>query len=159
MIEIRDAARKDRPSIRRLFHEYAAGLGIDLGFQRFEEELDPLPGSCAPPEGRILIALGEDGAAGCVAMRPQGKDICEMKRLYVRPGHRGQGMGRRLVNRIMEAARRAGYRAMKLDTLPAMIEARALYQALGFRPIPPYYGNPIPGMVYLERDLSGGRQS
>jgi putative acetyltransferase len=138
---------------RELLQEYAASLGFNLEFQGFSEELATLPGSYAPPLGRLLLAWVGEEAAGCVALRPIEPGICEMKRLYVRPAFRGAGLGRRLAERVVREARDAGYGKMRLDTLPAMAGARALYQALGFRPIPPYRPNPIDGAVFLELTL------
>jgi GNAT superfamily N-acetyltransferase len=126
-------------------------LGVDLCFQGFEQELASLPGAYAPPRGRLLLALDEGEAVGCVALRPLGDDVCEMKRLYLRPTHRGDGRGRMLAERIMDEARALGYRTMRLDTLPMMKDAIALYERLGFRPIDPYYANPVPGALFLER--------
>jgi putative acetyltransferase len=138
---------------RELFREYAASLGFDLEFQGFSKELATLPGSYAPPLGQLLLAWEREEAAGCVALRPIDPAICEMKRLYVRPAYRGRGLGRRLAERIVREARDAGYGTMRLDTLPAMAGARALYHTLGFRPIPPYRPNPIEGAVFLELTL------
>lgn len=147
----------DTPSMletaRRLFEEYAATLEVDLGFQHFHEELAGLPGEYTRPAGGLL--LGFDGAqpVGCVAFRPLGPGIAEMKRLYVRPSARGGGWGRRLAERAVSDARGAGYERMRLDTLPAMRSAQGLYLALGFVEIAPYRHNPVPGARFLELAL------
>lgn len=138
---------------RELFLEYAASLSFDLCFQNFESELAALPGDYAPPRGAILLALCEGVFAGCVAMRPLEADICEMKRLYLRPPFRGSGAGRRLTAAIIHAAREAGYRQVRLDTINTMVEAIALYRSFGFREIAPYRHNPIDGASYFELDL------
>jgi ribosomal protein S18 acetylase RimI-like enzyme len=142
------------PVVRELFVQYAAEIGLSLCFQNFETELAELPGKYAPPEGRLLLGVIEDRHAGCVALRPLAPDICEMKRLYVRPAFRAQGIGRVLALAAVGEARAIGYRTMRLDTLATMKEARALYRALGFREIAPYYNNPLAGAVYLELQLA-----
>jgi putative acetyltransferase len=138
---------------RGLFEEYAAELGHDLEFQHFSQELESLPGAYVPPRGRLLLATHDDAPAGCVALREQDATTCEMKRMYVRPDFRRQGIGRRLAVEIIAAARRIGYQRMRLDTLRPMSIPRALYRSLGFREVPAYYENPIPGAVFLELDL------
>ncbi len=139
--------------IRELFREYVASLGIDLSFQNFEQELAELPGQYAQPTGQLLLAFHNTEAVGCVAMRPLKENFCEMKRLYLRPTCRGTGTGRELATAIIAAARQAGYRAIRLDTLPTMQSAQTLYQNLGFRPIEAYTYNPVPGTVFLELEL------
>lgn len=142
---------------RLIFRDYAAGLGIDLCFQDFDAELLDLPGDYAPPRGALLLALVNGVVAGCCALRPIDSsdyvNAAEMKRLYVRPGFRGLGLGRQLAEAILDAARLAGYDAVLLDTLDDMEIARAMYQELGFKEIPPYYHNPLAGAHYLKADL------
>jgi GNAT superfamily N-acetyltransferase len=146
---IRPATPADLDEIRALLREYAAWLEVDLCFQNFEQELAGLPGDYAPPRGRLLIAEG----AGCVALRAIDSEVCEMKRLYLRPEHRGSGLGRRLVQAIIDEARSVGYRRMRLDTMPKMDSAQRLYASLGFREIAAYRYNPEPGARFLELAL------
>jgi ribosomal protein S18 acetylase RimI-like enzyme len=138
---------------RELLLEYARSLGFDLCFQGFDQELAELPGQYAPPKGRMLLAMDEGVPAGCVALRESSPGVCEMKRLYVRPRFRSRGVGRRLAESIVREAREAGYKAMRLDTVPWMKEAIAMYESMGFRDIEPYRPNPMPGARYLELDL------
>jgi putative acetyltransferase len=138
---------------RQLFEEYAASLGVDLCFQDFARELETLPGDYAPPAGRLMLARDDGKAAACIALRPIDREICEMKRLYVRPAFRGSGVGRTLVDHIINEARQAGYRQMRLDSLPSMVPAITLYRQLGFRDIPSYRRNPVAGAVFLELSL------
>ncbi len=149
---VRASAPDQLQTVRALFQEYAESMGIDLSFQRFEQELADLPGQYAPPSGCILLALVNDEPAGCVALRPQSSDgACEMKRLYVRPEHRRSGLGRTLAERIIQEARKLGYDRMRLDTIPSIMDrAVSLYRALGFETIGPYCDNPIPGAMFME---------
>lgn len=143
----------DLDAVRDIFREYAGSLGIDLSFQSFDDELASLPGKYAPPAGAILLAWQDGNVVGSVALRAFEYDICEMKRLYVRPEGRGQQLGRQLAQAVVHAAREAGYRKMRLDTLPTMHEAQRLYASLGFRPISAYVFNPVEGTRFLELDL------
>ena len=142
---------------RVIFREYAEGLGVDLCFQNFEEERAGLPGDLAAPRGALFLARVDGELAGCCALRPLDSadypNASEMKRLYVRKAFRGFGLGRRLAEAALDAARQAGYDCVLLDTLDDMEAARALYEELGFEDIPPYYHNPIAGAHYLKADL------
>jgi GNAT superfamily N-acetyltransferase len=152
--QIRPALPEEMETVRALFREYQAGLNIDLCFQSFDEELAGLPGRYAPPQGTILLAEAEGGAiAGVIAMRALDPFTAEMKRLFVRPSYQGTGLGRALAEAIIDAARRRGYSRMRLDTLPMMGSAIALYRKLGFVEIPAYTVNPVEGALYLELTL------
>jgi putative acetyltransferase len=136
---------------RSLFLEYGSSLGFSLCFQSFDEELKSLPGAYGPPSGRLLLARSLGHAAGCVALRKLEAGICEMKRLYVRPGDRGSGLGRMLVERVIAEARTIGYERMRLDTVEsAMKDAIALYRRMGFREIEPYSVIPIEDALWME---------
>jgi GNAT superfamily N-acetyltransferase len=136
---------------RSLFLEYGRSLGFSLCFQSFDEELKNLPGAYGPPSGRLLLARYRDHAAGCVALRKLEAGICEMKRLYVRPGDRGRGLGRMLVERVIAEARAIGYERMRLDTIAsAMKDAIALYRRLGFVEIAPYSAIPVESALWME---------
>lgn len=143
----------DRATVEELFCEYVGRIGIDLAFQNFNEELAGLPGKYAPPAGRILLAYFGALPAGCVALRPLSAGSCEMKRLYVRPVLRGEGIGRRLIQRALNDAREAGYSQIYVDTLPSMREAQTLYESFGFRDSAPYCHNPLPEARFLVMDL------
>lgn len=142
---------------RRIFLEYATDLGVDLCFQSFDAELASLPGDYAEPRGALLLALVDGEIAGCCALRPLDSsdypNAAEMKRLYVRKAFRGFGLGRQLAEAVLDAARQASYECVLLDTLDDMEAARALYDDLGFKDVPPYYHNPIAGAHYLKADL------
>jgi ribosomal protein S18 acetylase RimI-like enzyme len=147
-------SQPDLARVRELFLEYASGLGFDLCFQNFSQELAGLPGDYAPPEGRLLLAEYQGRLAGCGALHKLDPGICEMKRLYLRPEFRGRGLGRALAEAIMSEARDIGYRRMRLDTVePVMKDAVGLYRLLGFKEIAPYRANPIPGAMYMELEL------
>ena len=142
---IRSAQAEDIPEVRTLFQEYADSLGVDLCFQNFARELAELPGNYET----ILLVPN----AACVALRPLSPEIGEMKRLYVRPQYRGQGLGRQLTEAIISQARVKGYRSLRLDTLPQLQTAIAMYRRLGFREIDPYNSNPVPGVLFMELTL------
>ena len=141
-------------TVRELFLEYAQSLGFSLCFQGFDKELAELPGDYAPPEGCLFLADFGGEAAGCVALHKIDDDVCEMKRLYVRPQFRGKGLGKALAEHIIHKAREIGYKKLRLDTVePVMRAAVAMYRQLGFREIAPYRPNPIEGALYMELEL------
>jgi putative acetyltransferase len=139
---------------RSLFLEYGNSLGFSLCFQSFDEELKNLPGAYGTPKGRLLLARYAGAATGCIALRPLEAGICEMKRLYVRPGNRGLGLGRMLAERLISEARGLGYERMRLDTIEsAMKDAVALYRRMGFKEIAPYSKIPIESALWMELPL------
>lgn len=155
LLPLRSAA--DLEATQRIFREYAAGLNIDLCFQDFDSELTALPGDYAAPRGALLLSWVDGAVAGCCALRPLDSsdyaNAAEMKRLYVRPAFRGLGLGRQLAQAILDLAQLNGYDCVLLDTLNDMEIARAMYEDLGFKEIPPYYHNPLAGAHYLKVDL------
>jgi ribosomal protein S18 acetylase RimI-like enzyme len=153
-VTITPAARPDEiEQVRGLFVEYAGSLGVDLCFQNFAEELAGLPGKYTPPLGNLWLAVVDGQPGGCLAVRPLEPSIAELKRLYVRPAFRGLRLGRRLTEAALAFTRSAGYSRIRLDTLPSMTAAQALYRALGFEMIEPYCANPICGATYWEKRL------
>ncbi len=152
-LEIIAATAADLDTVRTLFRAYQRWLGISLDFQDFDAELADLPGKYAAPTGALLLARAAGDVAGVVALRPLEGGLCEMKRLYVLPEFQGRGIGRALAVAIVDAGRRAGYRAMRLDTMARMKAAVALYRGLGFVEIAPYTFNPEPDVIFFERML------
>jgi GNAT superfamily N-acetyltransferase len=155
MIQITQAASdKDIGKARLLFREYETWLGMSLCFQNFEDELANLPGKYAPPEGRLFLAYIDDELAGCIALKKFEDSICEMKRLFLRENARGQGLGKRLIEKLIDEARSIGYAKMRLDTFPPkMGKAVSLYESHGFYPIESYYHNPHGGVLFMELQL------
>jgi len=135
---------------RELFAEYRRAIGVELCFQGFQAEVSGLPGAYAPPPGRLLLAWVDGKAAGCGALRSLGADGAEMKRMWVRPAFRSRGLGRALAQALLAAARAEGYARVRLDTLPVMTEARALYRSPGFGVVPPQGDTPHPGAIHME---------
>ena len=139
--------------VRKIFIEYAEFLGVDLCFQDFEDELQTLHKVYSSPRGCIILAKLNGEVLGCIALKPIGDNICEMKRLYVRPSARGKGLGKQLVEELIYFARNAGYKAMKLDTIASLKEAIKLYRSKGFVKTDPYVYNPLSDVLYFELSL------
>ncbi len=143
--------------VRQLFLEYAQSLNIDLEFQDFEAEFKALPGKYGPPDGALILALVDNKSAGCIALRKISESICEMKRLYVRDDYRGLGIGKKLITMIIDEASKLNYHYIRLDTLPMMNKAQALYESFGFYDIDQYIYNPIKGARFMELNLKTDR--
>ncbi|MHB8524890.1 MAG: GNAT family N-acetyltransferase [Candidatus Acidiferrales bacterium] len=140
--------------VRELFVEYSESVGVGFCFQGFAEELATLPGEYARPWGRLFLAFDDmQQVAGCGALRRIDAQTCEMRRFYVRSAFRGKGFGRELIHPLIDSAREIGYVRMRLDTLPSMAKAIAIYRSLGFEEIAPYRTNPVPGALFFERRL------
>jgi len=155
---IRAATAADGPVVRTLLDEYVGWLGLDLGFQGFDAEYRNWPGDYGPPRGACLVADVGGETVAMVALRPLDEEVCEMKRLFVRPSARGLGLGQAMIERVIDEARRLGYREMRLDTLPVMDQAQGLYAQAGFRDIAPYYDTPIAGTRFMALALDGPRR-
>lgn len=140
--------------VRLLFEEYTSMLGIDLGFQKYDDELLNLPADYALPCGRLYIANYDKQLAGCIALRPWDDFCCEMKRLFVRPEFRGKRIGRALAEKIIADAKEMNYQAMVLDTLTSLTDSIALYRKLGFQETLPYRHNPLPNVLFLRLQLT-----
>lgn len=152
MIEIK-AAYDNLDAVRSLFRHYVHELGVDLNFQDFERELSSLPGKYAEPKGRLYLAYDQEEAIACIALRPFEDNVGEVKRLYVDPSYRRQGISKILAEYIIEEARKIGYQRLVLDTLNTMTPAMNLYKALGFVEIEAYYSNPLEGATYFALNL------
>ncbi|WP_345794081.1 carbonate dehydratase [Thauera sp. JM12B12] len=144
---------KELEQVRQFFRNYAAWLGVDLSYQGFADEVANLPGAYGEADGRLFYAEIGGQPAGCVGIRRFSEGVCEMKRLYVDPAARGQGVGRKLALEAIKAARALGYRRILLDTVPAMRIAVKLYRELGFKEAPAYYPSPVEGTIFLTLDL------
>ena len=151
--DIRAANASDIAEVRQMLREYVEWIGLDLGFQEIDEELAGLPGDYAAPRGGLFVATAAGRHVAMIGVRPLDAHVAEMKRLYVRPEARGRGLARTLIARVCDHARALGYREIRLDTLPKMGDAQALYEALGFTDIEPYYETPIAGKRFMARKL------
>ncbi|MEO7135388.1 MAG: GNAT family N-acetyltransferase [Vicinamibacterales bacterium] len=150
---IRPATAADLPAVREMLREYVHWIGLDLAFQEIDEELAALPGEYAPPRGALFVVPGDEGLIATIGLRPLGGTMAEMKRLFVRPAARGHGLAKQLILRVLDEARRLGYTEIRLDTLPMMGDAQALYAAMGFADIEPYYDTPIAGTRFMAKPL------
>jgi ribosomal protein S18 acetylase RimI-like enzyme len=139
--------------IRRLIVEYAASLPVDVSHERIEDEMKKLPGDYASPRGTLLLAMDGEHPIGCAALRPVDSEVCELKRVYVRPEARGRGIGRLLIVTLICSAQRMGYRRIRLDTIPELKPALGLYRSLGFRFIAPYRVIPTERALFMELRL------
>ena len=148
-----DYSKKGIAIARKLFAEYAQSLGFPLDFQDFDSELEHLPGEYAPPEGCIFLCKIDDSITGCIALRKLDTGVCELKRMYVREGYRGKGIGRQLAEEGIKRAKEIGYKKMRLDTLRSMKIAIRIYEELGFKEIGAYRYNPLENAMYMELEL------
>jgi putative acetyltransferase len=148
---------KELDIVRDLFAGYQKELDEDLCFQSFGTELKEPLKKYGPPSGIIYLAYYNEEPVGCIALMPltseNDKRICEMKRLYVKPEFRRYKIGRALIEKLLETAKEIGYDIMKLDTLQKLEAAIHLYKKYGFVETTSYYQNPLPGVVYMQKEL------
>jgi GNAT superfamily N-acetyltransferase/uncharacterized protein YndB with AHSA1/START domain len=142
---------------KKLFQEYADSRPGDPALTDFPLEIAQLPGAYAAPDGCLLLAYYDNQPVGCVALHKWSEGIAEMKRLYVQPQKRGLGIGKSLVEMVINRARTIGYLQIRLDTIPGMDNAQMLYRATGFKEIPPYRYNPNKGTLFFAMQLSEER--
>ena len=160
MIEIKPADfPDDHERVVGIFREYITSPSVSLAFQDYEPEFASLPGTYAPPEGRLILAWKDGAVVGCAALRRVDASTCEMKRVYVRSAARGEGLGRRLIECLVREASHAAYSRICLDVLPEFVAAQGIYESLGFRSAPPVSFNPVPGTRFLALDLAAARRS
>ena len=165
--EVRPSVETDITEVRAMLREYIEWIGLDLSFQDIDAELDGLPGEYAPPRGALFVVEDRGRLVAMIGLRPLDERACragaydanagEMKRLFVRPEARGRGLAKRLITQVLDEARRLGYDEIRLDTLPMMSDAQALYVALGFHDIAPYYDSPIAGTRFMALRLRSGQ--
>jgi len=136
-----------------LFNEYANSLNISLAFQNFNEELNIINTMYGSPSGCLLVVYDKEQAIACAAYRKIGDAVCELKRMYIKPAYRGNGIGQKLLDLLCTSAKDVGYKMMRLDTLDTMLPALSLYRKNGFEAIDAYYHNPNEGVVYMEKAL------
>jgi GNAT superfamily N-acetyltransferase len=153
ILHIRPATSADLPHARAMLREYVEWIGLDLAFQEIDTELEGLPGDYAPPRGALFVAVEGPRYLAMIALRPLDRTTAEMKRLYVRPEARGRGLARQLITRLCDEARRLNYSEIRLDTLPKMGEAQAIYETYGFVDIEPYYETPIAGTRFMSKKI------
>lgn len=153
-------AYDEKNAILQLFNEYADSILAEgrhvaecLNAQNYGDEINSLEEKYGLPEGRLFIASVDHKPAGCVALRKINNDICEIKRLYVKPGNRGKHIGKKLMEQAIEAAKEIGYKHIRLDTFPFMKEAIAMYENYGFYKIEKYNDNPAPTAIFMQLDL------
>ncbi|OAH42800.1 acetyltransferase [Sphingobium yanoikuyae] len=143
----------DTASVLSIWREFIANSPVNLDYQGNDAEFVNLPGKYAAPEGCVLLAERDGEIQGCIALRGVSSDICEMKRLYVRPHARGGQVGSKLVERLIAEARSIGYREMRLDVQQKSGSARKLYAAFNFVAAEPVSFNPVPGASFLGLQL------
>lgn len=158
-IEIKLAYENNR-EIKELFLEYTEMLVENdsnfekyLELQNYDSELEHLKDKYGLPDGRLYVVKVENEVAGCIGLRKINDENCEMKRLYVRHKFRGHKIAEKLVEILIDDAKKIGYKNMLLDTLPFLEGAIHLYKKFGFYEIESYNNSPIDTSIYMKLDL------
>lgn len=153
----------DLEAVRRLVMAHADARATTPGVEYARADAAGLPGPYVAPRGGLWLAVAGERGIGCVALRPLDGRAAEVKRMFVDPAHRGRGVGRALMERVIAEARVRGHDVLRLGTLDDMAAAQALYASLGFVPIPRYRPDEMVDTRFFElplaaRDAQAGRQ-
>jgi putative acetyltransferase len=143
----------DTSAIVALVREYAAWLGIDMGWQNFEQEMAQIESVYSLPKGLFWVVRDGAKLVGCVGLKHLDATTAEVKRLYVQPAFRGQQLGEKLMLMLTDTARELGYQRLVLDTVPQTVFAQSVYQRMGFTPIAQYYDGPTLATQFFELPL------
>lgn len=138
---------------KRLFKQYIQSLDFELTFQDVDRELSAISIEYNAPAGVLLLVYDGDKAIACAGVRKIDSKTAELKRMFVDPDYRGLQLGQQLLQMALAAAKQLGYSSIRLDTVPNMRSAIKLYESAGFRQIVPYRFNPIPGALFMEKEL------
>ncbi|HET8579194.1 MAG TPA: GNAT family N-acetyltransferase [Methylomirabilota bacterium] len=150
---IRRAEPADREAVQRELAAYFAFLGEALDPAGLDHDVTEWEREYGGDSGAFLVVVDATGEViGTAGIRRLEPGVGELKRMWLRPGSRGLGLGRFLMDRCLEEARALGYRILKLDSERRLEAAVRLYRSYGFKEIPDYNGNPR-AEIWMQREI------